>query len=69
LVFAFKLELCAGSFRRRHLAADDHFLGEPDRRLHVAILSDDMLDMGEAMAGSVLNTPSTTRSRSTARRR
>lgn len=36
----------------------DHALGEADSGLHLPVLADDVLDMGEAMAGGVLDAPS-----------
>ena len=44
-------------FRRRHAAIHNHALGEADGCLNVYVLVDDMLDMGEAMAGGVLDAP------------
>jgi hypothetical protein len=57
------LELRTGARRRRHGAIDDHALGEPDGGLNVPVLSDDMLNMGEAMPGGVLDAPSLSRPR------
>jgi hypothetical protein len=44
-------------FRRRHAAVDDHALGKADGCLNVYVLADDVLDMGEAMAGGILDAP------------
>src|SRR5262245_50392032 len=48
-------ELFVGIFRRWHSAVDDHPLGQPDRGLAIAVLSDDVFDMGQAMAGRILD--------------
>jgi hypothetical protein len=50
-------KLSVGRLRARHLAGDDHALGEADGGACVTILSDDMLDMGETLAGGVLDAP------------
>src|SRR4029453_10574590 len=57
LGFEFGLELCAGFFWRRHPAVNDHALCQPYGGLHVPILADDMLDMGQAVPTGVLNAP------------
>jgi hypothetical protein len=50
-------------FRGRHTTIDDHALGKPDGGLHVPVLPDDVLDMGQALAGGVLDAPALPRSR------
>jgi hypothetical protein len=56
--FSFLFELRSRFFRRRHAAVDDHTLGKPDSRLGVPVLSHYVFDMGEAVAGGVLDAPS-----------
>jgi len=47
----------AGLLRARHGAVDDHALGEADGGLRVDVLANDVLGMGQAMAGGVLDAP------------
>src|SRR6516164_1897969 len=35
----------------------DHLFGQSDRGLRVFVLADDMLNMGQAMTGAILNAP------------
>jgi hypothetical protein len=56
-----KLPLCF--LGRRHAAVDDHAPGQPDGRLRVAVLGVDMFDVGQAMAGGVLDAPAAPRRR------
>ena len=50
-------ELLLSLFRGRHAAVEDHASGQPDCRMHIPVLADNALDMGEAEAAGVLNAP------------
>jgi hypothetical protein len=49
--------LVARFFWGRHAAIEDHALGQPDSCLHVLVCSYDVLNMGQALAGGILNAP------------